>query len=159
MRKGIVRKEADSRYPLIQDKIQAEIMARIRAETRPVSRARLNDALDSSRGKISTEIGRLIEAGLLAEEGFAESEGGRRSSLLGIPYSAGLIAAIDIGATSINVALTTLGNELLARRSEPADVRGGSRLVIARSKELLAELLEERVASAHEVLAIGVGVP
>ena len=76
MRKGIVRKEADPRYPLIQDKIQAEIMARIRAEARPVSRARLNDALDSSRGKISTEIGRLIEAGLLAEEGFAESEGG-----------------------------------------------------------------------------------
>jgi glucokinase-like ROK family protein len=159
MRKGIVRKEADPRYPLIQDKIQAEIMARIRAEARPVSRARLNDALDSSRGKISTEIGRLIEAGLLAEEGFAESEGGRRSSLLGIPYSAGLIAAIDIGATSINVALTTLGSELLARRSEPTDVRNGPQPVIDRVKTLLAELLDEQLVRPHNVLALGVGVP
>src|SRR5215212_10984106 len=159
MRKGIVRKEADSRYPLIQDKIQAEIMARIRAETRPVSRARLNDALDSSRGKISTEIGRLIEAGLLAEEGFAQSDGGRRSSLLGIPYSAGLIAAIDIGATSIDVALTTLGSELVAHRAEPADVRLGPQPVLTRVKEILSELLEEQAAGPRKILAIGVGVP
>lgn len=76
MREGIVRKGADPRYPLVQGKVQAEIMAHIRAEARPVSRARLNDALNSSRGKISTEVGQLLEAGLLAEEGFADSEGG-----------------------------------------------------------------------------------
>lgn len=144
---------------MVEDKVQAEIMAHVRAEAGPVSRARLNEALNSSRGKISAEVGRLIEAGLLAEAGFADSEGGRRSSLLGIPYSAGLIAAIDIGATSIDVALTTLGSELLAHRGEPADVRDGPRPVIDRVKALLAELLEERAARAQDVLAIGVGVP
>src|SRR5215210_5671822 len=159
MREGIVRKGAHSRYPLIEDKVQAEIMAYVRAEAGRVSRARLTEALNSSRGKISTETGRLIEAGLLAEEGFAESEGGRRSSLLGIPYSAGLIAAIDIGATSIDVALTTLGSELVAHRGVPTDVRDGPRPVIDRVKALLAELLEERMARAQDVLAIGVGVP
>jgi hypothetical protein len=56
------------------------------------------------------EVGRLIEAGLLAEDGLAKSEGGRRSSLLRIPRSAGLIAAVDLGATSTDVALTTLGS-------------------------------------------------
>ena len=66
----------DSRFPLIQDKVQAKITAHIRAEARPVSRARLNDVLNSSRGKISAEVGQLLEAGLLAEEGFADSEGG-----------------------------------------------------------------------------------
>jgi hypothetical protein len=159
MREGFVRKGAHPRYPLIEDKVQAEIMALVRAEARPVSRALLTKAMNSSRGKISAEVGRLIETGLLAEEGFADSEGGRRSSLLGIPYSAGLIAAIDIGATSIDVALTTLGNELLARRGEPTDVRAGPRTVIDRVKTLHAELLEERAARTQDVLAIGVGVP
>jgi hypothetical protein len=154
-----VAKGAYLRHPLIEDKVQAEIMAHVRDEARPVSRARLAEALNPSRGKISAEVGRLIEAGLLAEEGFADSEGGRRSSLLGIPYFAGLIGAIDIGATSIDVALTTLGSELLARRGEPADVRDGPRKVIDRVKALLAELLEERVARTQDVLAIGVGVP
>jgi glucokinase-like ROK family protein len=159
MREGIVRKGADPRYPLVQGKVQAEIMAYIRAEARPVSRARLNDALNSSRGKISTEVGQLLEAGLLAEEGFADSEGGRRSSLLVIPHSAGFIVAIDIGATSIDVALTTLGSELVAQKSELADVRDGPRPVIGRVKALLAELLEENGARAQDILAIGVGVP
>ena len=159
MREGFVRDGAHPRYPLVEDKVQAEIMAHVRAEARPVSRARLSEALNSSRGKISVEVARLIEAGLLAKEGFADSEGGRRSLLLGIPYSAGLIAAIDIGATSIDVALTTLGSELVTHRSEPADVRDGPRSVIDRVKALLAELLEEQMARPQDVLAIGVGVP
>src|SRR5215207_2562471 len=159
MSEGLVRQGAHPRYPLIEDKVQAEIMAHVRAEASPVSRARLTEALNSSRGKISAEVGRLIEAGLLVEEGFADSEGGRRSSLLSIPHSAGLIVAIDIGATSIDVALTTLGSKLLARRDEPTDVREGPRPVINRVKALLAELLEERVARVQDVLAIGVGVP
>src|ERR671911_2047745 len=121
----LVRKGGPPRYPLVEDRVQAEIMAYVRAEAEPISRARLIEALNSSRGKISSEVARLIHKGLLAEDGLAESEGGRRSSLLVIPPSAGLIAAVDIGATSIDVALTTLGSELVARRDEPADVREG----------------------------------
>jgi glucokinase-like ROK family protein len=155
----LVGKGAHRRYPLVEDKVQAEIMDRVRAETGPVSRARLIEALDSSRGKISSEVARLVEKGLLAEKGLAQSYGGRRSSLLGIPPSAGLIAAVDIGATSIDVALTTLGGELLARRGEPADVRDGPLPTLDRVKLLLSELLDEQAANARDVLAIGVGVP
>ena len=154
-----VRMGGLQRYPLVEDRVQAEIMAYVRAEAGPISRARLIEALNSSRGKISAEVARLIEKGLLAEKGLAQSDGGRRSSLLGISPSAGLIAAVDIGATSIDVALTTLGSELLARRGEPADVRDGPLSTLDRVKFLLSELLDEQAANARDVLAIGVGVP
>ena len=101
----------------------------------------------------------MIEAGLLAEGGLAKSEGGRRSSLLRIPRSAGLIAAVDLGATSTDVALSTLGGELLVHRGEPGDVKDGPQRVLDRVKELLSELLSEQRADAQDVLAIGVGVP
>src|SRR5918998_5088046 len=159
MSDGLVSKGAHPRYPLVEDRVQAEIMARIRAEAGPISRARLTGALGSSRGKIAAEVARLIEKRLLAEEGLAESEGGRRSPLLGIPPSAGLIAAVDIGATSIEVALTTLGSELLAHRGEPADVRDGPVPILSRVKILISELLDEQAANRRDVLAIGVGVP
>jgi glucokinase-like ROK family protein len=155
----LVRKGGPPRYPLVEDRVQAEIMACIRAEAEPISRARLNEALNSSRGKISSEVARLIEKGLLAENGLAASEGGRRSSLLVIPASAGLIAAVDIGATSIDVALTTLGGELIAHRGEPAEVREGPLSVLDRVKTLLSELIDEQAASPRDMLAIGVGVP
>ena len=130
-------------------------MGRIRAEAGPISRAQLIEALNSSRGKISTEVTRLIEKGLLAEGGLAESEGGRRSSLLVIPPSAGLIAAVDIGATSIDVALTTLGSELVAHRGEPADVREGPLSFLERVKTLLSELIDEQAASSGTWLQSG----
>src|SRR3712207_2499271 len=120
-------------------------MGRVSTEQGPISKARLIEALNSSRGKISAEIARLIEKGLLAEEGLAESEGGRRSSLLVIPPSAGFVAAVDIGATSIDVALTTLGSELIAYRGEPADVREGPLSVLDRVKTLLSE----QIGRAH----------
>ena len=146
-------------YPLVEDRIQAEIMHHIRAMDRPVSRSEMTDALGVSRSKISLEVGRLIEAGLLAEDGLAKSEGGRRSSLLRIPRTAGLIAAVDLGATSTDVALTTLGGELLIHRGEPGDIKDGPRSVLDRVKELLSELLSEQGSDARDVLAIGVGVP
>lgn len=159
MSNELIRKGGLPGRPLVEDRVQAEIMARVRAEAGPISRARLVEALNASRGKISSEVARLIEKGLLAESGLAASEGGRRSSLLVIPPSAGLIAAVDVGATSIDVALTTLGSELVAHRGEPADVREGPIAVLDRVKILLSELLHEQAASPSEVLAIGVGVP
>src|SRR5918998_2202337 len=159
MGSSITSRGAHYRYPLVENRVQAEIMTYIRAKARPVSRARLTEALSSSRGKISAEVARLIEVGLLAEEGPAESEGGRRSSLLGIPHSAGLIAVVDIGATSIDVALTTLGSGLVAHRGESADVRFGPQPVLHRVKELFSELLEGQAADPRDVLAIGIGVP
>jgi glucokinase-like ROK family protein len=151
--------EAGGGYPLIEDRIQAEIMRYVRAMDRSVARSEMTEALGVSRSKISQEVGRLLEAGLLVEDGLAESEGGRRSSLLRIPRSAGLIAAVDLGATSTDVALSTLGSELVAHRGEPADVREGPKAVLGRVKKLLTELLEEKGASRRDVRAIGVGVP
>ena len=146
-------------YPLIEDRIQAEIMRYVRGVDRPVSRSEMTEVFGVSRSKVSLEVGRLLEAGLLVEDGLAESEGGRRSSLLGIPRSAGLVAAVDLGATSIDVALSTLGSEILAHRGEPADIRDGPQPVLGRVKELLAELLKEQSAGSRDVLAIGMGVP
>jgi glucokinase-like ROK family protein len=155
----LVRKGTSTPYSVVGDKVQSEIMSRVRAEAGPISKARLIEALNFSRGKISAEVARLIEKGLLAEDGLAESEGGRRSSLLIIPPSAGLVAAVDIGATSIDVALTTLGSELVAQRGEDADVGEGPLSVLDRVNNLLSQLIDEQSASPRDVLAIGVGVP
>ena len=144
---------------MIEDRIQAGIMRYVRAVNRPGSRSELTEFLGVSRSKVSMEGGRLLEAGLLVEDGLAESEGGRRSSLLRIPRSAGLVAAVDLGATSIDVALSTLGGGLLAHEGEPADIRDGPQPILGRVKELLAELLDKQSAGPQDVLAIGMGVP
>lgn len=153
------REGLGSRYPLVENQTQARVMALVHSEVRSVSRGRLAEVLDSSRSKISGEVSRLMELGLLAEEGLAESDGGRRSTLLSIPRSAGLLAAVDLGATSIDVALTTLGSGVVSRKGEPADIKDGPRIVLSRAKAMLSELLDEQDEEPGNVLAIGVGVP
>ena len=64
----LISKAGHQPYPLVEGKVQAEIMAHVRAEVGPVSKARLIEALSSSRGKISAEVARLIEKGLLADK-------------------------------------------------------------------------------------------
>jgi hypothetical protein len=131
----------------------------VRDLMRPVSRSEMTEALGVSRSKISLEVGRLLAGGLLVEDGLAESDGGRRSSLLRIPRSAGLIAAVDLGASSIDVALADLGGELLAHRGTPADIKDGPMPVLGRAEELLSELLRDQGSGPRDVLAVGVGVP
>src|SRR5918997_4011364 len=134
-------------------------MRHARAVDRSVARSELTDVLGVSRSKISLEVGRLIDSGLLVEDGLAESEGGRRSSLLRIPRSAGLLACVDLGATSTDVALATLGGEILAHTGEPSEIKDGPRVVLGRAKELLAGLLRDEGSGPRDVLAVGVGVP
>lgn len=146
-------------YPLLENRVQSEIMRFAHRAGGPVSRGELTGHVGVSRSKVSMEVQRLLDVGLLREGGLAESEGGRKSSLLGIPRSAGVIAAVDLGATSIDVALTTLGGEILAHRAEPADIKAGPREILGRVKALLVELLDGQAAEARDVLSIGVGVP
>lgn len=145
--------------PLVGSRAQAEIMGYVRSRGGAVSRAQLTEVLGVSRSKISAEVGQLVGSGLLVENGYGDSEGGRRSSLLYVPRAAGLIASVDLGATSIDAALTTFGGEILVHTSEPADIRDGPRKVLGQAKALLDGLLREEGVGPRDVLAVGVGVP
>src|SRR4028119_1418291 len=156
MEKRSVRTAARS---LVRSATQGEIMRHVRGHERLLSRAQLTEHLGVSRSKVSLEVGQLVGAGLLVEDGLGVSEGGRRSSLLRIPRGAGLVAAVDLGATSADVAVTTVGGEVIGRTGEPADIREGPNRVLGRAVELLAGVLNEQGADAREVIAVGVGLP
>lgn len=146
-------------YPLAESREQSEILRYLRWRGGSASRSELTGFLGVSRSKVFKEVQALAETGLVEEEGLADSEGGRRSALIGIPRSAGLVAAAALGATSIDVALFTLAGETLRSWSEPADIREGPGPVLGRVRKLFGELLEESAAEAREVLSIGIGVP
>lgn len=146
-------------YPLIENRVQGRILSHIHAQAHSASKKELTELLNSSRTKVSAEVGRLMDLGLLAEDGIADSNGGRRSKLLGIPQSAGLVAAIIIGAYSVEVALTTLGSEIISHRRESVDGAKGPISVLKRVRKILRELLEEEMAGPADILALGVGAP
>ncbi|WP_262282113.1 ROK family transcriptional regulator [Micromonospora sp. MA102] len=121
-----------------------------------VSRAELGDRLQMPRPRLLAELERLVNLGYVAEAGLAASRGGRRSTLVELsPHLR--FAAVDLGASSIDVEVVNGRLEPVAAYAEPADIRSGPKVTLQRVNELLHKA---RVDGAYERLdAIGIGVP
>jgi glucokinase-like ROK family protein len=122
----------------------------------PLSRVELGDRLDLPRGRMASEVDALLDTGIIRDAGPAPSRGGRPSTLVeldpGIRY-----AAIDLGATSIDIEITNGQLEPLASHSEEIDIGAGPVAVLERLSELLAKM---RGGDASTPLnAIGIGLP
>jgi glucokinase-like ROK family protein len=137
------------------DPPQLRLLRALRDEG-PLSRAELGDRLGVPRPRLMAELERLVAAGHVAEGGLAASRGGRRSTLIELDPRL-RFAAIDLGATSIDVEVTNGRLEPVVAYSEPADIRSGPRAILHRVGELLAKA---RVDGAYQRLdAVGIGVP
>lgn len=121
-----------------------------------VSRAELADRLQMPRPRLLAELERLVGLGYVAEAGLAASRGGRRSTLVELsPHLR--FAAVDLGASSIDVEVVNGRLEPVAAYAEPADIRSGPKLILQRVNELLHKA---KVDGAYERLdAVGIGVP
>jgi glucokinase-like ROK family protein len=120
------------------------------------SRAELGDVVALSRSKLNVELDRLIELGLAEPDGLAASRGGRRSGQVRLSRQT-RFAGIDVGATSIDVAVTDGELEILGHVSESCDIRQGPAVVLDRAMELLGKLREE--GHFTQLHGAGIGVP
>src|SRR6185437_5384993 len=69
------------------------------------SRHGMSERLGFSKSKANSLIAGLVEQGLLAEAGLQLSSGGRRPEKLQLHAGLGVVVGIDIGATSLDVAV------------------------------------------------------
>ena len=123
------------------------------------SRHVLAGRLDCSRSKANALAAGLIEQGLLEETGLQPSSGGRRPETLQLAQGLGVVIGIDLGATSLDVAVMRPDLGVVAQHGEPADVRAGPGVVLARVREVVRELLARSGIPARKVIGIGMGVP
>lgn len=134
---------------------QARVLRLLR-DGGPRSRAEIGDTVALSRSKLAVEIDRLVARGLVETKGLAESRGGRRSSIVRISPKIRFLG-IDIGATSVAVAITDGELHVLAHAVEAMDVRKGPDAVLGRALEMVAKLRSEN--PTQSLVGAGVGVP
>jgi glucokinase-like ROK family protein len=123
------------------------------------SRHGMAEKLGFSKSKANALIAGLVDQGLLAEAGLQRSSGGRRAENLQLHAGLGVLVGVDIGATSLDVAVLRPDLTVLAQHAEPADVRGGPGVVLARVRVLMRELLGRCGFEPKQVIGIGIGVP
>jgi glucokinase-like ROK family protein len=123
------------------------------------SRAELVARTGLTRGIVAQRIGELLAIGLVVEGEMGPSTGGRPPRRITFRADAGHLLVADIGATSIDVAVTDLAGRILAHRDEPADVSAGPETCLARIEELFAELATATRDLPGRLWGIGIGVP
>jgi predicted NBD/HSP70 family sugar kinase len=123
------------------------------------SRAELVALTGAARNTVSARVDQLIAAGLLEEGGRGWSTGGRPPTLLRFNSAAGCVLAVDLGVTSVDVAVTDLSAQVLATVGHPIDIADGPGPVLAEVDRLAQEVLAEAGLAPADVCAVGVGVP
>jgi glucokinase-like ROK family protein len=125
------------------------------------SRSEIAQHTGFSRSVVAHRLTELIGAGLVADAETSESTGGRPARRLRFRAETGSVLVADIGATSIDVALTDLDGAIQASRAEPADISAGPDAILGRVEELFETLLRERPGPQREAppWGIGIGVP
>ncbi|MGW2839480.1 ROK family transcriptional regulator [Streptomyces sp. NPDC001493] len=135
--------------------IQYRVLSLLR-DNGPLSRAQLADRLEVPRPRLLGELDRMVAAGRVREAGPAASRGGRRSTLVQLDPGV-RFAAVDLGASSIDIEITDGALAPVASCSEPADIRSGPQAVLGRVSELLYALADQGHYTRLD--AIGIGLP
>jgi len=112
-----------------------------------------------SRGVVAQRVGELIDRGLVVEGGPGPSTGGRPPRQLTFHADAGHVLVADLGATSIDVAVTTLDGRILGHHDEPADIAAGPEATLDRVAELLDWLRSSVHGLPGRTWGVGIGVP
>ena len=144
--------------PVMLSKAEAEVIRALRGNGQ-TSRADIGHMTGWSRAKTSQVVNALIKKGYLVEAGEGISKGGRKPRLLRFNNQLGYIVGIDIGATSLEIALANINGSILRRTEEPADVRQPPEELLGRCSMLILELALAQGIHHEQILGIGVGVP
>ena len=144
--------------PIVVSLAEAEVMRALRKQG-SISRTEISGITGWSKAKTSQEIRSLVNKGYLVEVGEGVSKGGRKPQLLRINNQLGYIVGVDIGATSIDVALADVTGKILRRCSQTADVRSRPEFLLGACVELVKEVASLQGCQTNQLLGIGVGVP
>ena len=124
------------------------------------SRSELVARTGLSRGIVAQRIAELIELGLVVDGGeLGPSTGGRPPRQMTFRAEAGHVLVADLGATSIDVAITDLEGRILGHRDEPADIATGPEACLRRVDELFEELTSATRDLPGRLWGIGIGIP
>jgi glucokinase-like ROK family protein len=123
------------------------------------SRSELVARTGLGRAIVAQRVGELVERGLVTEGDVGPSTGGRPPRQLTFNADGGYILVADLGATSIDVAVTTLDGRILGHHDEPARIEAGPEQGLDRVDVLFDTLLRTTPDLRGRLWGIGVGVP
>ncbi|NES27841.1 ROK family protein [Micromonospora terminaliae] len=121
------------------------------------SRADLIEALQVAPSTVTSVVRRLLEEGVILEEGVGRSTGGRRPRILRLRETKGILAVAELGGRHARVGLCAPDGALRTTEEVAIDIAAGPTEVF----EVVGATVERLQAAApgQELLGVGVALP
>ena len=131
----------------------------IRFADKGISRADLAEKMGLTRAAVTMIINDLIASSIILNTESRSTASGRPPVALEINANRGLVAALDMGAMHLSVALGDFSARILEEIEVPFRVDHGPEASLEQADKILRNLLQRRGLSPADLAAIGVGVP
>lgn len=125
----------------------------------PLSRADLGRQTGLSRSTVSQHVERLLRLGIVLEEPDARYSAASKRKQLVFNEQCGYVVAIDLGVTSVDLALCNLGAEIIEYRELDIAVALGPKQVMNSLTEAIDDLLVSNQVQKDTLLGMGMGIP
>lgn len=122
------------------------------------SRAGLIEALQVAPSTVTSVVRRLLEEGVILEEGVGRSTGGRRPRILRLRETKGILAVAELGGRHARVGLCAPDGGLRTTEEVAIDIAAGPAEVF----EVVGatfDRLQAATAAGQELLGVGVALP
>jgi glucokinase-like ROK family protein len=138
--------------------LQESLLDLIRARG-TATRAELVDETGWGRTVLTQRLTELMDIGLVSDAGTGRSTGGRAPREVRFRGEAAAVVGINLGATSIDIAVTDLAGEPLATYEEAWDIAQGPETTLDRVETLIEQIVADSPVSQDGIVGLGVGLP
>ncbi|MGG2198708.1 MULTISPECIES: ROK family protein [Paenibacillus] len=112
-----------------------------------------------SLSAVSDHIERLLKENLIQVSNIGNSSGGRKPRLYTLNKDVGYIISVELGTSSVQVALTDFDCNILCYDRSPVNLSEGPETVLTYIYKMVEQLMLEHHISKSTVLGIGIGIP
>lgn len=123
-----------------------------------ISRAEIVKQTKLSAPTVTRIVDNLINAGLVIMTGEGDSTGGRPPKILQFDGTDNFVIGVDLGSTSIRVALSDLNGTFISEIESTTNLEGGFEEIIRQSVDLINKLILRSKKPISKILGIGMAV-
>ena len=131
----------------------------IRFATTGISRTDLADQMGLTRAAVTLIVNDLLDNGVILEAESRAIPSGRPPVVLEINPKRGIVGAVDMGATHMNIALADFSAKIIDEKYLAFDIKHGPQICLSEVSRNLHELLDRSGVNISQLMAVGVGVP
>jgi glucokinase-like ROK family protein len=131
----------------------------IRFAGKGISRTDLAEQMGLTKAAVTIIVNDLISNGIIVETESRTTSSGRPPVVLEINPNQGFVAAIDMGAMHLSVALGDFSARILEEVEVPFRVTDGPERCMQQADSVLHQVLEKRGITPSQLSGIGIGVP